>query len=217
MQRFTLIHDGSSQAWQTAYLAFHVSARLGARLQVLLVGASADPQIRSQIAVGGRAAGVVLETRVLKRFSLESVTQKIDMINGLFLPSRLLADNEMVGDLLEALACPLWIVSEEPQTREMAVLVESLVEDADLIAYASLLAQRLGDTLTGLILGNAAPPDFPSEASLTWLPVPDFSLSRIALALDQLQADLLCVKPSRFPQARELGRSCVVYPGAANP
>jgi hypothetical protein len=154
MQRFTLIHDGSSQGWQTAYLAFDVAARLGASLQALLLD-STDPELVTQNAMqlqtAGRAAGVTLETQIVPDFSAEIVVRSVGAINGLFWPWHLLLDGE-APRLLEALSCPLWIVADELKTRQMAVLVDNLTSDEDLIAYAVIMSQRMSATLTGLAL-----------------------------------------------------------------
>jgi len=73
MQRFTLLHDGSPQAWQAAYLAFHIAAQLGAPLRVLLFDADDDQDMlaknASQIEVGGHAAGVNVRTFVTRLFN----------------------------------------------------------------------------------------------------------------------------------------------------
>lgn len=220
MQRFTLIHDGSGQGWQTAYLAFHVAARLGAPVQVLLFDSAADQEIltsnATQLQTGGRAAGVSLETQFVSDFSLESLTKNMGMINGLFVPNHLLPSEETVSHLLQALSCPLWVVSDELKTRKMAVLVEDATADADLITYATVLSQRMSETLTVLILGARIPATPQRSPELDWMPLQDFSAPRIASALDQLHADLLCLKHHNFSLARELGRTYVLYPEFAN-
>jgi hypothetical protein len=221
MQRFTLLHDGSSQGWQTAYLAFDVSARLGAPLQVLLLDSTADQELLTQNAMQlqtvGRAAGVNLETQIVADFSTESVARSGAVINGLFLPHRLLPDEATAARLLKTLSCPLWIVADELRTRQMAVLVENLTSDEDLIAYAVILSQRMSETLTGLILFNEETSQrLQSSPEMAWMPLQDFSEARIVSALDQLHADLLCIKHSKFSLARGLGRTCLVYPTITN-
>jgi hypothetical protein len=220
MQRFTLVHDGSGQGWQTAYLAFHVAARLGAPLQVLLFDSAADQELltlnATQLQTGGRAAGVSLETQFVTDFSIESVTRNMGTINGLFVPNRLLPDEKTAAHWLQALSCPLWIVSDELKTRKMAVLVEDPTADEDLIGYATVLSQRMSETLTGFILGAQIPVTVQHSPEMDWIPLQDFSAARIASALDQLHADLLCLKHLQFSLARELGRTCVIYPEFAN-
>lgn len=220
MQRFALIHDGSEQGWQAAYLAYHVAAQLGAPLQVLLIESPADKdsvaQRATQIEVGGRAAGVLLETHIVPDFSIDNVTTNTAAINGLFLPLRLLPEEKSAARLLESLSCPLWIVSEESKTHKMAVLVDDLTEDADLIAYAAMLSHRMSQSLTGLILGDGPSPTAQSGADLAWLPVQDFSLPVIASALNQLYVDLLFIRPSEFSLASGLSCTCVIYPAYAD-
>ncbi len=220
MQRFTLIHDGSGQGWQTAYLAFHVSARLGALLQISLLDSGSDREMLSQSAAqlqtGGRAAGVSLETQIVTNFSMEDVIRKTGAINGLFLPNRLLPDENTAARLFGELSCHLWIVSDEPKTRRMAVLVENLPEDQGLIASALMLSQRMSETLTGLILAGKAPPAAQGSPEMDWMPLQDFSAPRIASVLDQLHVGLLCLSHLKFSLARKLGRTCVVYPKLAN-
>ena len=220
MQRFSLIHDGSSQGWQTAYLAFDVAARLGAPLQVLLLDSTADQELLAQNAMqlqtAGRAAGVSLETRIVADFSSESVARSVVAINGLFLPHRLLSEEQSLTSLLEALSCPVWIVADELKTRKMAVLVEDLSRDEDLIAYAVILSQRMSETLTGLILNEQVSQSSQGSPEMAWMSLQDFSEEKIASALDRLHADLLCIKHSKFSLARGLGRTCLVYPSVAS-
>ena len=218
MQRFTLIHDGSSQGWQAAYLAFDVAARLGAPLQVLLLD-SKDPELVAQNAMqlqtAARAAGVPLETQVVEDFSTESVFRSAAAINGLFLPHGLLPDADAAMRFLEALSCPLWIVADELRTRQMVVLVENLTGDEDLIAYAVILSQRMSETLTALTLNEEASQKLQSNPDISWMPLQEFSEARIVSALDQLHADLLCIKQANFSLAHGLGRTYLIYPRVA--
>ena len=68
MQRFSLIHDGSEQGWQAAYLAFNISARFGAPLLALLVKSDLPTSLlqkrAAQVRVGGNAAKLVIETKL---------------------------------------------------------------------------------------------------------------------------------------------------------
>lgn len=216
MQRFALIHDGSKQAWETTYLVFRVAARLGAPLQVLLLDSKTDPQTvaqrANQLGIGGRAAGVVLETRVVPDFSIDTILGNTGTLNGLFLPNHLLPDDQTGVGLLEVLSCPLWIVSKEPKTRQMAVLVENPTDDEDLIGYAVLLSQRMNESLTGFFPDDHDSPALKNGTQMAWIPLQDFSLPVIASALDQIHADLLFMGSSRFSLARGLSCTCVVCP-----
>jgi hypothetical protein len=216
MERFTLVHDGSAQGWRTAYLTFHIAGRLGALLQVLLATSIADDELLSQTAsqveIGGRAAGVAIETHILPDPSVETIIENLGETTGLFLPSRLVPDMATAARLIGAAACPLWIVSEESTSRTMAVLVEDSFADEDLIAYAVRLAQRMTETLTGLLIGSSpAPAD---DSRLTWIPLQDSSLPVVMAALDRLQADLLLLRLPLASLARELDCTCVIFPGS---
>ncbi len=193
---------------------------LGASLQVLLLDSTTDDELLTQNALqlqtAGRAAGVSLETQIVADFSAESIIRIGAAINGLFLPYRLLPDEQTVARLLGALSCPLWIVGDDLKTRTMAVLVDNITGDKDLIAYAVILSQRMSETLTGLILSEQTSQRLQSSPEISWMPLHDFSEARIVSALDQLHADLLCMKPSKFSLARGLGRTCLVYPTLAS-
>ena len=218
MQRFTLIHDGSGLGWQAAYLAFYVAVRLGAPLRVLLVDPSADDETLAQksadIEIGGRAAGVEIETQIVADISLDTITGYITDLNGLFIPKRLVPDGETAARWLEVVSCPLWIVSRESVTRKMAVLVENPDKDEDLITYTARLAQRMNETLTGLIPGEESPsPTIQDSIRLTWVPLQVLSLPSIVSALNRLHIDLLFIRPSNTFLVSKLDCTCVVYPG----
>jgi hypothetical protein len=215
MQRFALIHDGSEQGWQAVYLAFHVAARLGAPLLALLVDLVENSEALTQRAIevdtGGRAAGISIESRIVADLSTAVVINEISDVNGLFVPARLVPDEETAARLLEALSCPLWIVSGDFETRMMAILVENPDKDKDLIAYAAMLAQRMSESLTGLFLNSGSDPSTWDGPELAWLPVSDFSPPVINAALDQLHSDLLLIQLSKFSLVSALNCTCVVY------
>jgi hypothetical protein len=216
MQRFTLIHDGTSQAWQTTYLAFHIAARLGAPLQVLLadsmVGEEPPSQRATDIEVGGRAAGVVIESRLITDFAMETILENTSVVDGLFIPRRLLPDDETVKRFLNALSCPLWIVSKETETRQMAVLVGDLSEEEDLVNYAGMLSRRLGGSLSGLLVGDTLPIIADDAMGLEWMLLQDFSVPAVVSAINYIQADLLFIHSSRASLIKESTCTCVVYP-----
>jgi hypothetical protein len=117
MQRFTLLHDGSDQGWQAAYLAFHIAAQLGAPLFALLVGSASDEKIlarnASQVEVGGRAAGLVIKTRLVTEFSVDIVEENVADSDGLFVPRRLIPDEERLhparsGSFRKRRKCTRW-------------------------------------------------------------------------------------------------------------
>lgn len=215
MQRFALIHDGSDQGWQTAYLAFHVSAQLGAPLQVLL-GASTNKatlvQRAAQVEIGGRAARVVIGTRLVADFSLDTLLENTNSMDGLFIPRRLLPDGETAVRFLEALSCPLWIVSRGPEIHKMAVLATDLVVDEKLIHYTSTLSHRLQQSLTGFIQAEKLALMFQNDLELDWESIPNFSSDEISSTVDQLDVDLLFVPASKASLIDNLTSNCVIFP-----
>lgn len=216
MQRFTLIHDGSDQGWQTAYLAFHIAARLGAPLLVLLVNSAADKktliQRSAQVKVGGRAAGLAIETRLVMEFSIDMVLANVSFMDGLFIPQHLIPNEETAERLLEALSCPLWIVSKDSEMYEMAVLADDFTADEKMISYATNLSHRIQQPLTGLIRENEFELTSDVDASITWIPLPNFSSMEVSTAMNQLSASLLFLPVSSFYLVKELSFTCIVCP-----
>jgi hypothetical protein len=217
MQRFTLIHDGSDQGWQTAYLAFHIAAQLGAPLQALL-GDSTDRetliQSAAQVEIGGRAAGVVIRTHLVADFSLDSLIENTNAIDGLFIPHRFIPDGKTAARFLEALSCPLWIVSQGPEIHKMAVLVSDLVADEKLIHYTTTLAHRLQQALVGLVQAGKLASISHSNLDLEWEPLLNFSSREIASTINQLGVDLFFVSASKAPLIDDLSSNCMVFPAA---
>ncbi len=217
MQRFTLIHDGSDQGWQAAYLAFHVAAQLGAPLQVLL-GASTNRealvQRAAQVEIGGRAARVAIRTRLVADFSLEVLVESTSAIDGLFISRHLVPDGEIAARFLEALSCPLWIVSRGPEIYKMAVLVSDLVADEKLIHYTTTLSHRLQQSLIGLVQDEELAPIFQKDMDLNWKLLPNFSSREVASTIDQLDVDLFFVSASNALLIDNLTSNCVVFPAA---
>ena len=217
MQRFTLIHDGSDQEWQAAYLAFHVSAQLGAPLQVLL-GASTNKatlvQRAAQVEIGGRAARVVIETRLVADFSLDTLLENTTSIDGLFIPRRLVPDGKTAVRFLEALSCPLWIVSQGPEIHKMVVLVTDLVVDEKLIHYTTTLSHRLQQSLTGLVQDEKLVLTSQRDLELEWEPIPNFSSQEVNSTIDQLDVNLFFVPASKASLIDNLTSNCVVFPAA---
>ena len=216
MQRFTLLHDGSKQGWQAAYLAFHVSAQLGAPLLVLLAGPTTDSktlvQRATQIEVGARAAGVAVGTRFVPNFSVDVATKNASGSDGLFIPSRLIPDWETALRYSEAFSHPLWIVSKESETHKMAVLVDDLSADKTLVNYTITLSNRLQQSLTGLVRDTKSGSFLAANTPIDWIPLTDFTYTEITDAIQQLEADLLFVPASRVSLINELTLNCVVYP-----
>jgi len=216
MQRFTLLHDGSEQGWQSAYQAFHIATQLGAPLSVLLVDGTDDKDAlvkrATQIEIGGRAAGIAIETKIITEISVEAVVANNTKSDGLFIPRSLISDRLAVRKLLQVSSCPLWIVSKESEMHGMAVLVDNSVVDEALVHYAAILSHRIQQPLTGLIREGELEKLKKSDASIHWSPLPDFSPAGIATALNRLDIDLCFFPSSKLSQIDELGINCVVVP-----
>lgn len=219
MHRFTLLHDGSAQGWQATYLAFHIAAGLGAPLQVLFNDSISNEETPEQraahVETGGRAADVVIESRVLPDLSVDTLKQNITVVDGLFVPRTLVPDGATASRFLEAFSCPLWIVSAKSEIAEMAVLVKSLAKDDHLIVHIKTLSQRLHQSLTGFVpraeLDLARGSDL---AALTWVPLPSFTVPDITSALELFRVGLLFVPASSVDLMVQLSCNCVVYPDA---
>ena len=222
MHRFTLLHDGSTQSWQTAYLAFHIATRLGAPLQVLLISDSKHDQLSlsqqaAQIETGGRAAGVAIETTPVTNFSLEGLRKSITAIAGLFAPLQVIPDGKTATAFLITFSCPLWVVSKEANMGGMAVLVNDLHADGSLIAYTKTLSRRLQQPLSGLIKeSDVNLPSKSTSPTITWVPIPSFSLKNITLMLEKLNIGLLFVSASNSSMMTQLPCNCVIIPKSKN-
>ena len=214
MQRFTLIHDGSAQGWQAAYLAFHITAQLGAPLLVILTGSVTDHktilQRASQIEVGGRAAGVTIETRLVMDFSLEYLSGH--PIDGLFAPKHLVPDGKTAMRFIKVLSCPVWIVSKEAELHRTALLVDQPAVNQELIREITILSGRLQQPLTGLVLQSEFTRIPKTDVTVVWMPLPDFSMREIHTVLKQLDATLIFLPASHASLVAELSVNCVVWP-----
>ena len=221
MQRFVVVHDGSFQGWQTTYLAFHLATRLGAILQVLLLDSNNDQQkldeITNHVEIGGRAAGLTIEIQPVLDFSPKTLRKNIGATDGLFAPRRLIPDGKSVAPFLEALSCPLWIVSKSSELHEMIVLVENSSRDNQLITYTTTLSQRIQQPITGLITeGEFAITSASQLSTFTWKSIPSLSSVDVFTALRQLNAGLLFISPVHAGMLKDLPCNCVIFPEAGN-
>lgn len=216
MQRFTLIHDGSNQGWQAAYLSYHIAAQLGAPLLALLVDPQNDKKIlaqrASEVETGGHAAGVVMETRLVTNFTVDILFDDIEPIDGLFIPQRFVPDEKTAARFLEAVSCPLWIVSKDAEINEMAVLVDDLTASEKLINYTFALSTRIQQSLTGLVRENELAFTPRTNAAISWLPLHDFSPPEITATLNQLDAGLLFIPVADIALISKLSVNCVIFP-----
>lgn len=216
MQRFTLIHDGSNQSWQAAYLAFQIAARLGAPLLALLVDTAADSknltQRAAQVEVGGRAAELSIKIRFVTDPSVKALADNAAGSNGLFIPRRIIPDGETASRFLEVLSCPVWIVSKNEELREMAVLVDDLDSNRSLIDFTTTLSSRIQLPLTGLIPSNQFAQIPKNGDPINWLPLDDMSQQAIAIAIKGRNASLLFLPASNVSLLSKLSMNCVVFP-----
>lgn len=218
MQHFTVIHDDSDLGWQAAYLAFHIAARLGAPLRALLIESPTDKKARaqraSQIEVGGRAAGVAVESRSIRNFSVANIVENCKGTNGLFIPRRLIPDEDTARRFLEALSCPLWLVSMKSAMDGMVVLIGDSASDEALIRYALTLSVRIQLPLTGFVHQNEFPTISKSNPDIPWQALPDLTSLELTAALEQVKASLLFLSISHFSLTEESPVNCIVFPGA---
>lgn len=216
MQRFTLIHDGSEQGWQAAYLAFHIATLLGAPLHVLIDNSETDKktiaQRAAQVEVGGRAAKVVIGTQLVTDFSADTVAKNAADTDGIFVPRSLVPDEETALGLLKVLPCPLWIVSQEAEMSGAVTLVGNPTADKTLINYTNILSQRIQQPLTGLILESELEITSKAYEAITWHPLSDFSPQQISIVLKQLNVNLLFASVSYIDLVAKLPINCVVWP-----
>lgn len=221
MQRFTLIHDGSNQGWQTAYLAFRIAARLGAPLLALLVDPATDgknlTRRAAQVEVGGRAAELVITTRFVTDHSVRVLVENSAGSDGLFVPRNLIPDSETAQRFLQALSCPLWVISQEAELRDMAVLVADFVTEEGLINYTTALSRRIQQSLIGLVHASELALIPNDGDALTWMPLADFTDAEITAAVAQLDANLLFLSDTHVSMFSGLLMNCVFYPVAKNP
>lgn len=216
MQHFTVLQDDSQQGWQAAYLAFHIASRLGAPLRVLLTESSSDEndhaQRAAQVKVGGRAAGVSVETRLLTDFSVNTVAENCSNTNGLFIPRRLIPDEKAARRFLQAISCPLWIVSMESAMEGMAVLRGESSLEQSLTDYALALSGRIQLPLTGLVHRDQHSLISKSYPDIPWQSLPDLTSIEITTVLKRVKASLLFLSISLFSLTVETPVNCVIFP-----
>jgi hypothetical protein len=216
MQHFTVLHDGSGQGWQAAYLAFHIASRLGAPLRALLFESSPDKkalmQKAAQVEVGARAADVAVETRLIPHFSVADVAENSKDSNGLFIPRHLVSDENAARQFLEALSYPIWLVSMESTMNGMAMLIGDPDADEAMTHYATVLSKRIQLSLTGFAHKNEIPLISKPDEDIAWQPLIELTPVEITAALKRVDASLLFLSISQFSLTDELPVNCVIYP-----
>jgi len=198
-------------------MAFHVTAQLGAPLQVLHIDPNNDGEAlalrAAHVETGGHAAGVAMETHLLSNFSLDTLKENVTAVDGFFAPQHLITDGETVSLFLDAFSCPLWIVSEESKLDNAAVLVNDPMHDTQLISYVKTLSHRLQQSLTALVLDEKFEATLKLKPSdLKWMSLSTFSGDAITHALERLQAGLLFISSLNKSMAGDLSGNHVIYP-----
>ena len=216
MQRFSLIHDGSEQGWQAAYLAFNISARFGAPLLALLVGSDLPHGLlakrAAQVKVGGNAAKVAIETKLIPEISVNAVAKESKNINGLFVPRHLIPNEQFAHNLLRDLSCPLWVVSKEADLHGIGMLVENPTVQKALINFAINLSHRIQQPLIKLVTNNNYSSIPKSDTTGRWIPVQEFTQEGIMASLSQVETNLLIFSSTNFSLVNEIPINCIIFP-----
>ena len=193
----------------------------GAVLQVLLLNSNSNKQKLAEIAnhveIGGRAAGLTIEIQPLMDFSPKTLQASLTTTDGLFVSRRLIPDGKSAELFLEALSCPLWIVSKGSEIREMAVLVGNPMRNRHLITYTKMLSHRIQQPITGLIREEDLAITPQGESSvLAWKFIPSLASVDVSAALRQLNTGLLFISRLNAAMLRELAYNCVICPDTGN-
>ena len=215
MQHFTVLQDDGEQGWQAAYLAYHIASRLGAPIRVLLTESSSDKNARAQraaqVKVGGRAAKVTVETRLVTDFSVNTVAENCKNTNGLFIPRHLIPDEKAARRFLKTLSCPLWLVSAESAMDGMAVLIGDPALDEALTRYAMTLSGRIKLPLAGFVHKDEYSLISKSNPDIIWQALTELSSIEITTALSQVNASLLFLSIAHFSLTDKLPINFVIY------
>ena len=216
IQRFTLLHDGSAQSWPATYLAFHITARLGALLNVLMMP-SADGRVSfetqaSDIQVGGRAAGIEVTIQRVDDQSPAALREFLLPTDSLLVPSHLAPDGNSVQALLKMATCPIWVLSGEMEIRKLAFIANRFAAEQSSVRYATMLSQRLQNPLTIIIQSDQLPLTEERDHSLTWFPLTSYSTHDIKTALTEIAPSLFFIPVSQAHLIGQVFINCVVYP-----
>jgi hypothetical protein len=128
MQIIAAIHDGSSQGWETVYLAIHLAARLGASLLVLELpsgesGSSASEQ-SEKIHTAAHAAGLQADTQAIAGPSLAEIIEKTGESYVLMLPKGLAVQDNLLVELAGGLTCPIWVITYKYEIRRLGAWLD---------------------------------------------------------------------------------------------
>jgi hypothetical protein len=217
MQRYSLFHDGSDQSWQATFLAFHVTARLGATLQVHLVGEESDSNskvretIAQQVAVGGRAAGITIETQHWPDFAMEQL-EVLGAQDGLIAPFSLFPNIESILYSLEFINCPLWLISQSAESYVMAILAADIDPSKAMIDFARALSARLQSNLKGLTMADQLKMAEDTYPDVGWHEFLRPESVLLKALVTKVKANLLVISHSDLELAYELDRNLILHP-----
>lgn len=158
MRRFIVNLDQTENAWPAAYTAFHIAARSGARLVGLShvnpqTPGSAEKMLR-EFAVGARAAGVSVETRLLPEPGPENLLHAEQAVDAIFIGRSSLNNQRQFAKLADQLNCPLWVISSERSIRRLVAIQDMPDEHSSARILTQELSRRWNLPLTKLFLGK---------------------------------------------------------------
>lgn len=197
IQQITAIHDGSTQGWHTAYVAFNMAARLSASLLVIsLADGEADAGLVEQIArieIGARAAGLSFETVTVHSVSVDAIVARAEGTHTLLLPRDLLNAESLALALVEALSCPVWLIPGELEIRRLGIILNDPGGEEYALQYASALAYRWNQPLICLARkpGPVALSQDSKRVEFIWSLLDDLSAAAIEQEIGRKQLDML--------------------------
>jgi hypothetical protein len=226
-QRLTVIHDGSGQGWQAVYVAFHVAARLHASLLAISLANSNNRESSAErilkMGVGARAAGLTLRTGTIHELTVEAIEAQARGSGALLLPKDLFRAAGLVPALVEALACPVWLISREHEIRRLGVVLNGPASAGGALHYASTLAFRWNQPLICLTseAGLSKYPRTIKSVDLKWKVLGDLSAPAIQQQVSEKHIDLVLFNTSQTLLSHEFARattaSLVLCPGGGPP
>jgi len=192
MQTVVAIHDGTSQGWETAYLAFHVAARLVTSLLILSLPVDQEGYSLSEqsekILTGGRAAGLTVETRGIEGMTAEHISRQAPDIYALLVPKNLPTDENLLIDLTRKLSCPIWLVGRKYEIRQLGVWLQAATQTLA-SRHTTAMARRLGQRVVYFTAHSQAPDSLDPE--VIWKPVEDASPQALAKQVEIMHVDML--------------------------
>lgn len=161
MKSYLVVLDGTPISWEAAYSAFHLAARLGSRLIGLAAKDPAGERTASQwlaeFETGARAAGIVVESRLVAHLDAETLGAQADATDGVFWGHPADAPGKMLAELLGGLPCSLWLVPRQTSVRKIVTIASDPTSGHHASHFAELLSRRLGVDLVTLSLSDLQP------------------------------------------------------------